>query len=87
MDQGLGRGIMSLVFSTSLMFSTNFYILVSVIALWLAFWAVMLIDCRKRSENEFHTEMVNAKRLWTMLLIVGIPWSSIIYFVTVKRKD
>ena len=81
MDQGLGRGIMSL------MFSNSFYILASVIVLWLAFWAVMLIDCRKRSEYEFHTEMANAKRLWTMLLIIGVPWSSIIYFVTVKRKD
>lgn len=81
MDQGLGRRIMNL------MFSTNFYILVSVIVLWLAFWIVMLIDCLKRSEYEFYTEMSNAKRLWTILLIVGVPWSSIIYFVTVKRKD
>ncbi len=63
------------------------YSIVAVAALLFVFWAVMLMDCLKRHELEFHTEMPNPKRMWTILLIVGIPWCSIIYFVVVKRQD
>jgi len=63
------------------------YSIVAAAALLFGFWAVMLMDCLKRHELEFHTEMPNPKRMWTILLIVGIPWCSIIYFATVKRKD
>jgi H+/Cl- antiporter ClcA len=59
----------------------------AVAALLFGFWAVMLMDCLKRNELEFHTEMPNPKRMWTILLIVGIPWCAIIYFFVVKRKD
>ncbi len=63
------------------------YSIAAVAVLLFGFWAVMLMDCLKRHELEFHTEMPNPKRMWTILLIVGIPWCSIIYFATVKRKD
>jgi len=63
------------------------YSIVAVAMLLFGFWAVMLMDCLKRNELKFHTEMPNPKRMWTILLIVGIPWCSIIYFATVKRKD
>jgi len=63
------------------------YSIAAVVALLFGFWAVMLMDCLKRHELEFHTEMPNPKRMWTILLIVGIPWCAIIYFATVKRKD
>jgi hypothetical protein len=66
---------------------TQLYIIAAVAALLFGFWVVMLMDCLKRHELEFHTEMPNPKRMWTILLIVGIPWCSIIYFATVKRKD
>jgi H+/Cl- antiporter ClcA len=67
--------------------SIPLYSIAAVAALLFGFWAVMLMDCLKRHELEFHTEMPNPKRMWTILLIVGIPWCSIIYFATVKRKD
>jgi H+/Cl- antiporter ClcA len=63
------------------------YSIAAVAALLFGFWAVMLMDCLKRHEHEFHTEMPNPKRMWTILLIVGIPWCAIIYFAVVKRKD
>jgi H+/Cl- antiporter ClcA len=63
------------------------YSIVAIAALLFGFWAVMLMDCLKRHELEFHTEMPNPKRMWTILLIVGIPWCAIIYFVVVKRND
>ncbi len=63
------------------------YSTIAVLVLLFGFWAVMLMDCLKRHELEFHTEMPNPKRMWTILLIVGIPWCAIIYFATVKRKD
>jgi hypothetical protein len=63
------------------------YSIAAVAALLFGFWAVMLMDCSKRHELEFHTEMPNPKRMWTILLIVGIPWCAIIYFAVVKRKD
>ncbi len=79
-DPEIGCGIVTAIPAT-------LYGTVAVLALFFTFWAVMLMDCLKRSEHEFHTETENAKRLWTLLLIVGIPWCSIIYFVTVKLKD
>ena len=66
---------------------TQIYGTAAVAALLFGFWAVMLMDCLKRHKLEFHTEMPNPKRMWTILLIVGIPWCAIIYFATVKRKD
>jgi H+/Cl- antiporter ClcA len=63
------------------------YSIAAVAALLFGFWAVMLMDCLKRYKYEFHTEMPNPKRMWTILLIVGIPWCAIIYFAVVKRKD
>ena len=63
------------------------YSIAAILALFFGFWAVMLMDCLKRHELEFHTEMPKPKRMWTILLIVGIPWCAIIYFATVKRKD
>ena len=79
-DQGTGRSVMSGI-------PIQLYSIAAVAALLFGFWAVMLMDCLKRHELEFHTEMPNPKRMWTILLIVGIPWCSIIYFATVKRKD
>jgi len=79
-DQGTGREFVSEI-------PIQLYSIVAVAALLFGFWAVMLMDCLKRHELEFHSEMPNPKRMWTILLIVGIPWCSIIYFVTVKRKD
>ena len=61
--------------------------LCTIVALVIGFWAVMLMDCLKRPELEFHTDMPNPKRMWTILLIVGIPWCAVVYFVSVKRKD
>lgn len=79
-DQGTGREFMSEI-------PIQLYSIAAVAALLFGFWAVMLMDCLKRHEYEFHTEMPNPKRMWTILLIVGIPWCAIIYFVAVKRKD
>jgi len=79
-DQGTGRSAMSGI-------PIPLYSIVAVAMLLFGFWAVMLMDCLKRRELEFHTEMPNPKRMWTILLIVGIPWCAIIYFATVKRKD
>ncbi|MCK5109058.1 MAG: hypothetical protein KAR25_05150 [Methanosarcinales archaeon] len=63
------------------------YGIVAVVTLVFAFWAVMLIDCRKRPNDKFHTEMANAKSMWTKLLIVGVPWCGVVYFISVKNKD
>ena len=60
---------------------------VAIVTLVFAFWAVMLIDCLKRPNDRFHTEMKNAKSMWTKLLIVGVPWGGIVYFISVKNKD
>jgi len=79
-DQGTGREFMSEI-------PTQIYGTAAVAALLFGFWAVMLMDCLKRHKLEFHTEMPNPKRMWTILLIVGIPWCAIIYFAVVKRKD
>lgn len=65
----------------------NLYIVLSILTILFIFWAFMLADCLKRPEYNFHTEMKNAKFLWTLLIIVGVPWCAIIYFVSVKRKD
>ena len=79
-DQGTGRNVMSEI-------STQLYSIAAVAVLLFGFWAVMLMDCLKRHELKFHTEMPNPKRMWTILLIVGIPWCAIIYFAVVKRND
>ena len=63
------------------------YSIAAVAVLLFGFWAVMLMDCLKRHELKFYTEMPNPKRMWTILLIVGIPWCAIIYFVVVKKND
>ncbi|RJS70723.1 hypothetical protein CW696_05455 [ANME-2 cluster archaeon] len=65
----------------------NLYYVIAILVLLFAFWMVMLMDCVKRSEHEFHTEMQNPKRLWMLLIIVGIPWCAIVYFISVKLKD
>ena len=79
-DQGTGREFVSEI-------PIQLYIIAAVAVLLFGFWAVMLMDCLKRHELEFHTEMPNPKRMWTILMIVGIPWCAIIYFVVVKRQD
>ncbi|MCK4651530.1 MAG: hypothetical protein KAT13_00380 [Methanosarcinales archaeon] len=67
--------------------AAGLYGIVAIVTLVFAFWAVMLIDCLKRPNDRFHTEMKNAKSMWTKLLIVGVPWCGIVYFVSVKNKD
>jgi len=79
-DQGTGRVFVSEI-------PTQLYIIAAVAVLLFGFWVVMLMDCLKRHELEFHTDMPNPKRMWTILLIVGIPWCAIIYFSVVKRQD
>ena len=79
-DQGIRREFMSGI-------PIQLYSIAAVAALLFGFWAVMLMDCLKRHESEFYTEMPNPKRMWTILLIVGIPWCAIIYFAVVKRQD
>jgi len=65
----------------------NLYYVIAILVLLFAFWMVMLMDCVKRPEHKFHTEMQNPKRLWMLLIIVGIPWCAIVYFISVKLKD
>lgn len=67
--------------------AVGMYAIVAIVTLVFAFWAVMLIDCLKRPGDRFHTEMENAKSMWTKLLIVGVPWCGVVYFISVKRKD
>jgi len=78
-DQGTGCEFVSEI-------PIQLYSIIAVAALFFGFWAVMLMDCLKRHELEFHTEMPNPKRMWTILLIVG-PVCAILYFVVVKRND
>ncbi len=79
-DHGTGCEIVSGI-------AVGMYAIVAIVTLVFAFWAVMLMDCLKRPGDRFHTEMENAKSLWTKLLIVGVPWCGIVYFISVKRKD
>jgi len=67
--------------------AVGLYLIVAMVTLIFAFWAIMLIDCLKRPDDEFYTEITNAKSMWTKLLIVGVPWCGIVYFISVKRKD